>query len=139
MKIVINNCHGGFGLSEEAVVRLFELMGKPVWPEKTKYGFNNYYLVSPEERVTRISDDDFYDLPIDKRQEYNEACSSETFDERAIHRADPVLVQVVEELGEEAAGRFASLKIVEIPDDVDWEIEEYDGDEWVTEKRRTWR
>jgi hypothetical protein len=139
MKVVINACHGGFGLSEKAVVRLFELKGKPVWPEKTSYGFNNYYVVPSEKRVTKIPDKDFYDLPMDKRQEYNEACSNETFDERGIYRADPLLVQVVEELGEEAGGRFASLKIVEIPDDVEWEVEEYDGDEWVSEKRRTWR
>ena len=30
------------------------------------------------------------------------------------------------------------LKVVEIPDGVDWEIEEYDGEEWVSEKHRVW-
>jgi len=30
------------------------------------------------------------------------------------------------------------LKIVEIPDDVDWEINEDDGSEWIAEKHRTW-
>jgi len=30
------------------------------------------------------------------------------------------------------------LKIVDIPDGVEWEIEEYDGMEWVAEKHRTW-
>lgn len=55
-----------------------------------------------------------------------------------IDRADPVLVQVVEELGDEADGEFSRLKIVEIPDDVRWFIEEYDGSEHVAEKHRTW-
>lgn len=32
----------------------------------------------------------------------------------------------------------ADLKIVEIPPDVDWEINEYDGVEWVAETHRTW-
>ena len=32
----------------------------------------------------------------------------------------------------------STLKIIEIPDDVDWIIEEYDGNEWVAEKHRTW-
>jgi hypothetical protein len=49
------------------------------------------------------------------------------------------LIQVVEELGDGANGYFAKLKIVEIPDDVLWQIEEYDGKEWVAEQHRTWR
>lgn len=138
MKIVINKCYGGFGLSEKAVFRYFELMNKPVWTEKTKYGFNNYYIISPEKRITKIPNEEFYNLPLDKRHEYNKACSSETFNEYTICRADPLLVQVVEELGEEAGGRHASLKIVEIPDDIEWDIEEYDGTEWIAEKHRTW-
>ena len=40
-------------------------------------------------------------------------------------------VAAVEALGEEANGLRASLLVVEIPDDVDWYIEEYDGHEWV--------
>jgi len=31
---------------------------------------------------------------------------------------------------------FANLQIVNIPDDVEFEIEEYDGMEWVAEKHR---
>lgn len=56
-----------------------------------------------------------------------------------IARDDPVLVAVVRELGKKANGRFASLKIVEVPYGVDWTIEEYDGVEWVAEKHRIWR
>lgn len=56
-----------------------------------------------------------------------------------IERDDPVLVQVVEELGFEASDLFSELKVVEIPDDVDWIIQEYDGEEWIAEKHRTWR
>lgn len=55
-----------------------------------------------------------------------------------IERNDPRLIQIVEELGEDAAGYGAMLKIVEIQDDVEWEIDEYDGSEWVAEKHRTW-
>lgn len=55
-----------------------------------------------------------------------------------IERDDPILIEVIEELGEEANGACAELKIVEIPDDVKWEIEEYDGIEWVSEVHRTW-
>jgi hypothetical protein len=55
-----------------------------------------------------------------------------------IERDDPALVQVVEELGEEANGAYAELKIVEIPYDIDWQIKEYDGKEHIAEEHRTW-
>jgi hypothetical protein len=37
-----------------------------------------------------------------------------------------------------ANGSFSRLKIVEIPDGVEWTIQEFDGNEWVAEKHRTW-
>jgi len=92
-EIVINDCYGGFSLSQKACDRYKELSGNEVEP----YGA------------------------------------------RELERNDPFLVQVVKELGPEADGSFASLKIVEVPDDVKWGIEEYDGAEWVAEIHRTWR
>jgi hypothetical protein len=44
-------------------------------------------------------------------------------------------VKAVEELPEKDS---KPLKVVEIPDGVKWQIEEYDGSEWVAEKHRTW-
>jgi hypothetical protein len=58
---------------------------------------------------------------------------------REIARDDPDLVEIVERMGETADGPFAELKVVEIPDDVKWQVEEYDGREWVAEQHRTWR
>lgn len=60
------------------------------------------------------------------------------FYDRHIARDDPYLIQVINELGTEANTRFCTLKIVEIPEDVKWEIAEYDGREWVAERHRTW-
>ena len=54
------------------------------------------------------------------------------------YRDNPKLVECVEKLGEEANGTFAELKVIDIPDGVEWEIEEYDGMEWVSEKHRVW-
>jgi hypothetical protein len=90
MKIVVNACHGGFGLSPRAKAR---------------------YLA--EKNCQSIRD---LDIP----------------------RDDPVLVKLVEELGDEAGNLFAELRVVEIPDDVNWYIEEYDGLEWVAERHRRW-
>jgi hypothetical protein len=55
-----------------------------------------------------------------------------------IARDNTQLVSVVQALGSEASGAYARLKIVEVPDDVEWTIHEYDGIEWVAEVHRTW-
>lgn len=86
MKIVINTCYGGFGLSEKALALFNERSGTTITYE----------------------------------------------------RNNPILVEIVEQLGEAADGNYAELKVVEIPDDVQWQIDEYDGNEWVAEKHRTW-
>ena len=53
-------------------------------------------------------------------------------------RSDIHLVRVVQELGEAANGPRARLKLVMVPDDVEWTVEGYDGIEWVEEKHRRW-
>ena len=110
MKIVINDCFGGFGLSQAAFHRLKELGYKTdepdigeCWPGKPE----------PRDRVL------------------NAFC-------RDIQRHHPLLVKVVEELGDLASAQFARLKIVEIPDDVKWQIVAYDGNEHIAEQHRTW-
>ncbi|TKS59816.1 MAG: hypothetical protein EWM72_02001 [Nitrospira sp.] len=55
-----------------------------------------------------------------------------------IPRDDAKLVRVVEELHAEANGHCAELKVVTIPDEVQWEIAKTDGVEHVSEVHRTW-
>jgi len=59
-------------------------------------------------------------------------------DDRDIDRDDPDLVAVVRELGDEANCRWSKLEIVSVPDGISWEIEEYDGREWISERHRRW-
>jgi hypothetical protein len=54
-------------------------------------------------------------------------------------RSDPDLIRVIETLGEKASGKCAKLEVIEIPDNVDWEIDDYDGIETIHEKHRSWR
>jgi hypothetical protein len=54
-------------------------------------------------------------------------------------RADPDLVAAVKKLGDKANGTYADLSVVEIPDGIEYTMEEYDGIEWIAEKHRTWR
>jgi hypothetical protein len=55
-----------------------------------------------------------------------------------IPRDDHRLVQVVEELRGEANGHCAELKVVTIPDDVEWVVLKKNGREHVSEQHRTW-
>ena len=128
MKIVINNCHGGFGLSYKAVMRYAELKGFKLYPtideiSKEVYGdkatLDNPKMFIQYSKKEGDTSDEYY------------------FNENDISRDDSNLVQVVEELGDEANGDCAELKIVEIPDNIEWGIEEYDGAEWIAEVHRT--
>ena len=114
-KVVVNRDWGGFGLSDAAVLRYAELKGitlvNMVDPEFTT--FKNWYRDG-------IKDD------------------SHHFSQYDIDRDDPMLVQVVEELGEAADGEYASLRIANVPDDVKWYIDDYDGIETIREEHRTW-
>ena len=80
-------------------------------------------------------------LPITEGRNWNcldnEDFGIESSDYNA-YRSDPRLVAAVEELGTAADGSLAELRVVELPDGVEWTIEEYDGTEWVAEKHRTW-
>lgn len=142
MKVVVNSCYGGFSLSQEAVMRYAEIKGITLYPEidpKWKsMKLVTYWTCPPEERTGILPDEKFHEASMEERQASNNAYGSRTLNDREIARDDPVLVQVVEEMGNDANGRCADLRVIEIPDDVNWEIEEYDGKEWVAEVHRTW-
>lgn len=53
-------------------------------------------------------------------------------------RKDTILIEIVEQLGKKADGEGARLKIIEIPDDVEFHVCEYYGKEWIAENHRTW-
>jgi hypothetical protein len=114
MKVIINSDYGGFSLSDEAIEEYAIRKGITLIRDLSDKSRNSSYY-------------------------FNSVEPNNLFCEREIDRSDPTLVAVVEILKEKANGFCASLKVVEIPDDVNWYVEEYDGMEWVAEKHRTWR
>jgi len=60
------------------------------------------------------------------------------FNDIDIERTDKDLIAVVDMLGEEVNGYSSELKVVEIPDGIDWYISEYDGMETIEENHRSW-
>lgn len=140
MKVVINRCYGGFGLSDKAMYRYAELKGIRVYPEKSKgaFGHTVFWVVPKEQQPKELGPNDWKNMSDTQRREYNRVYNESYIYDSHIPRNDSALVQVVEELGKEANGVYSNLSIVEIPDDVEWEIDEYDGMESVEEVHRSW-
>jgi hypothetical protein len=115
MKIVINSCYGGFGLSIEALYELY-LKGCPIVEDVRK-------LVVGDNHTDEV-------IPFN-----NFLASFSNYHEL---RGHPDLIEIVEKLGVKADGVYADLKVVEIPDDVEWIITDNDGMETIEETHRTW-
>ena len=128
VRVVYNACYGGFGLSKEACQRYWDIKGQQVWIEDTRWGFT-VWLVAPEDRIPVKEGNAFYAMSMDKRIAYSKAYSEHTWYNRNVDRHDPVLVQVVEELGMIASGEYAQLAIAEVYGP--YRIDEYDGNESV--------
>lgn len=119
-KIVVNGCYGGFGLSEAAIIRYAEIKGINLVKITSTYGEGDDAWTNEHYAIDGIDDGDHY------------------FSVHEIDRTDPALVQVVEELKEEADDWAASLRIADVPDGVKWYIDDYDGIETVREEHRSW-
>lgn len=104
VKVVYNACFGGFGLSKKAMERLREL-GVP--------GIDH---------EMEIHDECFKDYP----------SMGGSYRSDQLPRHDARLVQVVEELGEDACGNLSDLRVVELVGR-SYIIDDYDGNESVVE------
>ena len=152
MKIVINRCYGGFGLSALAVYEIAKRKGKqcyffhlknakfiPTSMEKAdkEIFFTAFSVPNPDEI---LSAKPWRDMSEKEKKEENEVYEKiKIRTGRECDRTDPVLIEVVKELKKKANGRCAELKVIEIPDEVNYTIEEYDGIEHIAQVHRTWR
>lgn len=135
MKIIINRCYGGFSLSEKGLYKYAKLRGMKLYPQEGEYSHKTYWTVPPSKWLKEI---DWLSASLEERKKYNEKYNSLTIYDRDIKRDDPLLVKVVEILGEEANGAYAKLEVVNVPSKIKWEIKEYDGLEHIAEVHRTW-
>ena len=124
-KVVYNACYGGFSLSKEACQRYWDIIGQQVWIEDSQWGFT-VWLIPPEERLEKKP---WGSRTMDERIAYHLEYSKQTWYNRNVDRHDPVLVQVVEELGDKANGEYAKLAIEEVHGS--YRIDKYDGNESV--------
>lgn len=104
MKILINRCYGGFGLSKKArdllVERGFEHAIASQKEDPTCQYSYRYYLIN---QSIKMSDIEF--------------------------RMNPMIIQVVEELEDDASGPCSDIKVIEFNLEDCIEIKDYDGKE----------
>lgn len=138
VKIAVNKCYGGFGLSEAGMIAYAQRKGLTLYPESGRI-CSTYWIVPPDQRPTYLEGDAWHNATLAEREASNAAYSAARISDDDIPRDDPDLIAVIEQLGSEVcSGMCAKLEVVEIPDDVKWQIEEYDGREWIAEVHRTW-
>lgn len=138
MKVVINCCYGGYGLSDDALKAILERKGEQWWERESKFKSlmgNELYRCPPEE-YDRLYEEAKASSSMDRYREANAMYVTHGDYERW----DPDLIAVVEEMGEASFGRFSRLEIVDIPfdDGEGWYIDEYDGMETIHEDHRSW-
>ena len=122
-KIILSECYGGFELSRKA----YELYAKKKGLEL--YAYTNYL---ENEGKYKYSDGNLFEKYFTKDFGNNVEISEEDYEKYVLYlgeesREDKTLIEVVEELGEEASVRCGELKIVEIPDNAFFIIDSYDG------------
>ena len=128
MKIILNKCFGGFGLSTEAYNLYAEKMGIEIYEyyqdyqkgfdyfKKGSSGLCKFYFTKDFGEQIKLNDED---------------CDKYSLDLTSKNRTDKILIEVVEELKERANDDFSDLEIVEIPDNCFYKIDDYDGVEAI--------
>jgi hypothetical protein len=131
-KIAYNACFGGFGLSHAGIMRYAELKDLKLYCFVDDRLAGKKPISSPE-RYRRATDQEaaeafmvhYCTTPVFSNDSY-----WSSYDVRN-DRADPHLIQVIEELGKKANGQCAEIRITEIPSGTQYRIDEYDGRESV--------
>jgi hypothetical protein len=128
MKVVINKCFGGFSISVDAA-RFMAARGNAKAASEIAEYDEKVADPTKQDEIERKYGPRWYGFGYGHPNEK---------DNSGYGRTDPDLVAAVEELGKRASGEMSNLKVVEIPDGVEFEISEYDGNEHIAEAHRTW-
>lgn len=139
-KVILNKCYGGFDVSYLAH-KLYA---------KRKFNVDEifFYLWSKDGYVKQETSKDTSAFMKFTLKDFGDIISHEEVRTNKVdifrlddsYREDEILIEIVEELGEEANTLISDLKVVEIPDEVaeDYVIDDYDGIETLHKRVEVW-
>lgn len=113
IEIMVNKCFGGFGFSKQAV---------DTYLHRTRTLANADVLLAPNTTT-----------PQQEEEELALVSSDRAINAYTVERHDPVMIQIVKELGDKAHGFCAEISIQRVPAQYvrHYSIEDYDGSETV--------
>ena len=129
MKIILNKNFGGFHVStigyyeyaKRKNIELYRYEAKgsirdTIYTKTDSNVLLPYYFTKDFGNNVTISDEDYekYNLRLDEE-----------------YREDKTLIEIIEEFSDKASGELGSLKVVEIPDNSFYVIDNYDGVETI--------
>ena len=141
MKVVINKCYGGFGLSYKGVMHYAKLKGIKLYAYTDEASTPDGRYIPPDKRKLKEYDgsrDQLFVYYATKPCKNCKQLNENYYHPYDMKRDDPDLIKTVEQLGKKANGSFAELSIVEIPDGTHYLIDDYDGIEHIAEEHMTW-
>lgn len=137
MKVILNKCYGGFDVSYKGHQLYAEKKNLPLYAYILDYEKAGHY-----KKINEVIDNNFRYMyftkdfgddfkPTDKDWNHYLYLGSE-------YRQDPILIEVVEELGKEASGRNGNLIVIDVPYGMKYVIDDYDGIETLHEDVPVW-
>lgn len=139
MKVILNKCFGGFNLSHKA----YKLYAKKKNLTLIRY-ICTFYEEDGHTEMKYVKDDESSGIlfKVYSTKDYGE--ETYNIDDKDIFtldenmRVDATLIEVVEELGDKANTHISELHVVEVPDDLDYVIDDFDGYETLHQKVQEW-
>ena len=142
-KVILNKCYGMFQVSPRGYSLYAKKIGKQINCYRGSHDSENglvYVKESLDDFIKGMPTLFYFYSTMNYGDEVTCSTCKNSFEGCLIldeeHRFDPILIEVVEELGDDANGIGSELKVVEIPDDVaeDYVIDNYDGFERLHKK-----
>lgn len=135
IEVVINRKYGGYGLSYKAVMAIAKRKGIKLYAYTYDYDDSSLQRVIPyNPKKHDVHTVHYCTKPnIKTNKQLNRFYYIDNWE-----RTDKDLIAVVKKLGKASYGKYSALVIVKVPEDVEWEISDYDGVETIHEKHRVW-